>query len=78
MIQSVVTLVLFAALVAGVIWVVVREVMRGSRRRRQDQARWEAELRQDVATDPRFWHSDSAIRQNASAAGWTRDPTADP
>jgi flagellar biogenesis protein FliO len=57
MIQLGVSLGLLIALIAGVIWVVVREVAKGSQRRRE--ARWQAELRQDVATNPRFWRPDA-------------------
>jgi hypothetical protein len=73
MIQLGVALGLLIALVAGVIWVVVRELARGSRRRREREARWQAELRQDVAADPRFWRADAGLGQTPAGAGWAAD-----
>jgi hypothetical protein len=72
MIQLGVALGLLIALVAGVIWVVVRELAKGSRRRREREARWQAELRQDVATDPRFWR-DSGLGSRPAAASWAAE-----
>jgi len=72
MIQFFLALVLLVALVAGVVWVLVRELVKGSRRRRQLEARWQAELRLDVAHDPRFWRADPAAGRKPAAAGWSR------
>jgi hypothetical protein len=71
MIQIILALALLVSLIAGVIWVVVRELAKSSRRKRQLEALWQAELRQDVATDPRFWHSDPAVGRKPAGAGWT-------
>jgi hypothetical protein len=73
MIQLGVALGLLVALIAGVIWVVIRELAKGSRRKRERQARWQAELRQDVAKDPRFWRPDGAAGQRPAPAGWVAE-----
>jgi hypothetical protein len=76
MIQLVVALVLLVTLVAGVVWVIVRELTKGSERKRRLTARWEAELRQDVATNPRFWSSKPVVGKNAASAGRSAEDSA--
>jgi len=70
MIQLFLAVVLLVALIAGVIWVLIRELAKSSRRRRQLEARWQAELRQDLAKHPRFWRSDPVVGRRAAGAGW--------
>jgi heme exporter protein D len=77
MIQLGVALGLLIALIGGVIWVVARELLKGSRRRREREARWQAELRQDVATDPRFWRPDGGLAQGPGAPGWAAEEPQD-
>lgn len=75
MIQLIVAFVLLVALIAGVIWVILRELSKGSRHKRELAARWQVELRQSLATDPRFWQSDSVrARPFPGAAGAGDDP----
>ena len=77
MIQLVVAAVLLVTLIGGVIWVIVRELGKGAERKRRLAARWEVELRQDLATNPRYRSSKPVAGKNPISVDWKAEDSHD-